>query len=210
MDLEKRIEELLLSKDFESLTPAEVEMVLSTMSEMEYINQRTLLLDSKKMFEDEGAILSPDPDLLFSLKEAHVVKKKRFGAIAMLTAIAGYRVPAYQVGIAAVLLFIFFWIRPSSNISEGSAEPQLVYQTIIDTVEVIKEVPIEVVVPTERVVRELVYVDRPALDVELAIDIESTGGITPPAAAPDLASMERSFGNSAFASEDLDQFRVGI
>lgn len=66
----------------------------------------------------------------------------------------------------------------------------------------------EVIVPTERVVREIVYVDRPAMTVDLALSLESNNGITPPATPPNLATIERSVGNSAFASEDLDQFRV--
>ena len=53
--------------------------------------------------------------------------------------------------------------------------------------------------PTERVVREIVYVDRPAMTVDLALSLESNNGITPPATPPDLATMERSVGNSAFA-----------
>jgi len=210
MDIEKHIESVLISQDFDSLSPAQVEMVLSCMTELEYSNQRKLLVDSKLMFEDEGALLCPDPDLLFSLKEAHVVKRKRIGLAALLFFIATFRLPVYQVGIAAVLLFMFFWLRQETITNDGLRTPQIVYETVLDTVEVIKEVPIEIVVPTERIVREIVYMDRPAMDVDLALNLESNNGITPPAVAPDLASMQQSFGNSSFASEDLDQFRVGI
>lgn len=210
MDIEKHIEELLVSTKFESLTPAQKEMVLSVMTESEYVQQYALISKSKKMFQDEGALLSPDPDLLFSLREAHAAKKNSKGAMALLSVVAGIRIPAYQVGIAAVLLFLFFFWWPSTTLRNGAIEPQVVYETIIDTVEIIKEIPMNVEVPVERVVREVVFVDRPILDVELRLDLESTGGITPPATAPDLATMERSFGNSGISSEDLDQFRVEI
>jgi hypothetical protein len=42
------------------------------------------------------------------------------------------------------------------------------------------------------------------------LSLESNNGITPPAAPPDLAAVQQSFGNSGISGEDLEQFRVGI
>ncbi len=210
MDLEKHIEDLVTSKSFDSLTPAKKEMVLSMMTENEYVNQHAFMMKSKKMFQEEGDMLSPDTDLLFSLRAAHTAKKNSKGAAALWASIAGFRIPAYQVGIAAALLFMLFWRWPTTDLRQDRMERQVVYETIIDTIQVIKEIPVEVMVPVERVVREIVYLDRPTMNVDLTLGFETNNGITPSADAPDMATMEQSFGNSSFSNEDLDQFRVGI
>lgn len=203
-EMEIRINELMLEKDIEALRPAEQEMVLAHMSEAEYSARRAVLLESQAMFAADAAHIVPDPNLLFSLREAQRRSTNKRGVLAALLL---YRIPAYQVGLAAVLL-LFFWfgLRSTPEPTPTPTVAEVIYQSVHDTIEVVKEVVVEV--PVERIVTVVQYKEPPLLAAVALSSDAMQNGITPPAAAPDIDAVVRSFGNSSVDPEQLEQFRV--
>lgn len=125
----------------------------------------------------------------------------------MLAAVLEVRIPAYQVGLAAVLLVFVAYFYNSNTPSETG--PQIVYETRHDTVEVIRNVPVERIV--EKPVEVVRYIERPSeASIQLVANSIPDQGITPLAAPPDLAAVQQSFGNTALDEKVLEQFQVGL
>lgn len=207
--MEQRLLDLIESTSFAHLSPADQELVLAHMTEEEYDDRHALARQVSHTFDMESPGLSPDPNTLFSLQEALAAKRKPKGITAMLSAVLAVRIPAYQVGLAAVLLLFAGYFYNSTPMEATSRE--IVYQTVHDTVEVIREVEVPVELIVEKPVEVVRYVER---DSEPSIQLVSNAipdqGITPQASVPDLASVQQSFGNTALDAKALEQFQVGL
>ena len=203
-EIQDRIEELMLQKSFDALTPAEQEMVLSVMTDSEFDAQRNVLLESALLFRNEGAQLVPDPNVLFSLREAHAAKRNS-ALVGLWAFLVGFRIPVYQVGIAGVLLFIALWSVRTTEENTPAYLERIVYQPVIDTIQVIKEVMVEV--PVERIVTIVEYRDAP-IAAAMASFENIENGITPVSSPPNIDAVTRSFGNTTVNNDELEQFRV--
>ncbi len=146
MENEKKIEqihELCEKFDFDSLSEAEKQTVLSVMTADDYMAQRRIILASISLFADAN-LHQPKP--LVIEKEAHFLTKP---------------IPLYKalVGIAAMALLMLLIIPFNQN---GIAKPTIKYVTLHDTIEtkVIQVDTIEKVIEKPILKQKLVYVNN--------------------------------------------------
>lgn len=205
----QQILHLIETKNFEDLSRSEQEMVLAHMSQDAYEQQRSLVARSSGLFESESHAVTPDPETLHQLRMAMAEKRERDSAPSWFMALLTIRIPIYQAGMAALVLFFagyFFW--PAKHPSNTSG-PQIVYQTVHDTIELIKEIPIEQII--EKPVKVIEYIERPApTNRLLAVTDQVSNGIVPPANPPEMAAVQHSFGNTSLNKQALERFRVGL
>ena len=193
-----KILRLIESKSFRQLTPAERELVLVSMTESEYELQFELINRSQQLFADEANDFSPSPAILSSLKAKLQKEKPAPWYILMFQ----FQLPAYQsaIAIAAILFFVWsFWPTTQNQIAEKEV---IVYQAIHDTIEVVKEIPIERLVTIVKEVK-----------VEVPIYTEATSiseGITPVAVPISATAISQNLANTSLDAQQLNQFLVGV
>lgn len=199
--MEDKIIALIESKSWKQLSPAEREMVLSQMTEAEFVSQHALVMQSQAMFDEEAAFIVPDPAIFSSLKQ----HTKKPVVVPWWVLLFQYKMPAYQSGLAmaAIALLVWvFWPQPSTQFIEKEV---VVYENVYDTieVEVIKEVPVDRIVT---VVKE-VQVSGPTPQTEY---VEASVGITPQAEPIRADAISQNFSNTSLDAEGLNQFLVGM
>lgn len=101
----EKIEQLLQTKEFPELTPAEKELVLAQISETDYSAMRELYTHTKGTRPKE---ILPSPTLKRKLDKALAARKTR-------PAIVNLQVPLYQVAAVAMLCFIIGLTIPSTH-----------------------------------------------------------------------------------------------
>ncbi len=202
---EEQLQLWIEAYDFEALTPSQQELVLAHMTEEDYRQQRTTLLASQWLFEDEAPMLTPDPAILSSLQSR--LKEKSEPAIGeRLMMLFTARIPAYQAGLAVAATFLLlFWLRTPGV--EYIETERIVYQPDVDTVTVVKEVLVEVPVERVRVIEK--QVPAPPLQLPESTLLNNKG-ITPESDALLATELSRSFGNTALPLQELNQFVVGM
>jgi hypothetical protein len=206
-EIEQQIFELVEQKAFNELSIAEREMVLSVLSEMEYNAQHQLVKEAPSMLNANKEMLAPDLAIKHDLLTKIKAQNKRQWSWNWFT----IELPIYQPAMAFTVLVLgwLFWFKPSPNVQYIEKE-RIVYQPKIDTVEVVKEIPI---IQTQEVIR---YVDRvvevPTKSVELNAELQDNlaiGAYTPEE-KPSLENLSNSLGNSSIEQRQLAQFRTRL
>jgi hypothetical protein len=127
---------LLKEKAFAELSPSEKKRVLQFMSEEEYGELRLPLLNATNVFMAESHQIKPDPDFRQQLMDRFAGKQQKKSKVSAFLHILTYRIPAYQVGIAALfLVFIALYInrKDSKRNNTGNSISK------IDTVYILKD-----------------------------------------------------------------------
>lgn len=206
-EIEQQIFELVEQKPFDKLSNAEREMVLSVLSETEYNAQHQLAKEAPRMLNANKEMLTPDlaikQDLLAKIK----TQNKPQWSWNWLT----FQLPVYQPAMAFTILLLgwLFWFKPSPNVQYIEKE-RIVYQPRIDTVELVKEIP---VIQTKEVIR---YIDRevevPTKSVAINAELQDNLaiGAYAPEEKPSLENLSNSLGNSSIEQQQLAQFRTGL
>lgn len=122
--LPEHIEEMLRTKDFESLTETESEQVLVHLSGKEYADFRKLMLEGKQALASKLIIPDRKDFLLRQFEKQH--KQPLF------TRITNYAIPLYQVAAIFVILFGLFAVLGRDVIS--GSENNKVYVYLTDTI----------------------------------------------------------------------------
>lgn len=189
---------LIEQKSFAELSPAEREMVLSQMTENEYQAQYEMLQASASLFEEEAELLAPNPAILADL-QARILPKKESRKVAVWFT---FQIPAYQSALAMAAMALIVWLiwpQPQTKFAEKEV---IVYQSVHDTVEVIREVPVEKLVT---IVKEV-----PVSIPVQAEYVEVSSGITPAAEPISADAISQNLANTSLAAERLSQFIVGV
>lgn len=189
---------LIETKSFEELTPEERKFVLEKFSELEYTIQAELIGKSRKLFQEEKGQMIPNPNILESLQEFNKRNKQK----SVWVSIVSWQIPAYQVAIAAIVLFVFFLPLWKNEVAPPLKKEVVVYQTIHDTIQVIKEVPVEKIVT----IYKEVFADAP-VNIH---KVEVSEGITPMADSIKLQDITQNLANTSLNKELLNQFFVGV
>lgn len=150
--MKTEILELLETKNFDELTDEERTGVHNYMSEIEYREQRKLILSATVLATEEKAELVPNPQLLIIGQEK--LPKRKSGALIVF----GHKTPTW-VTVAACLL-LFFGIRGFYNSKNSGVETIVVTETINDTIYSEKIVTEQL--PGETVVK-YIYVNEPKI-----------------------------------------------
>lgn len=209
-DIDYKIQMLIELHDFESLSPAEKEMVYSVMSEADYVSRREVLLQSEKLFEQESLSIIPDPNILGSLKQCmakdeDALEEERVRPFTWLN----YKVSFFKSAVAALLLllgsyFLFSNTEPSIQYIEKEI---VVMKKVRDTIFLDKIIE----VPVEKLVTKVEYVTipikQPKLKLNSTFAIKEMSIETHPKPVS-LQEINKSYGNSKIDEKELDQFRV--
>ncbi len=146
MEENHELQQLLESKDFHLLTEEERKIVLSDITEEEYLIRRKLLREIKDFLREGVKKSLPKDDVKRNVLAVMQAKKQStlFGKIIF------YRLPVYIPAAAAilVLLMIPFLFRDQPSATESHArikqpEPKIIYKTKIIEKEVPKIVEVE-------------------------------------------------------------------
>ena len=155
--LNEKLFELIHSKNFESLSEPEKQLVLSEMEQAEYNHLHELQKTIHSTLNENSAAPSQNlkHNLLAEFENHHAKKQNEKGALRFLFA----KVPAYQMIAAALLAFVFsFAVYLLGNENSIGGE-RIVYKfktdtvyvqanpaRVVDTVEVVK--PVQQVIQT--------------------------------------------------------------
>ena len=108
----KEIEALLKEKDFRGLNAAERKLVLSELSEAEYVSMRSVIVGMQQLQAEEKPLV-PREGIRANVR-THMREHKVSGWKSGLGRWISYRIPAYQAAAAVVLLaFALHWIGDS-------------------------------------------------------------------------------------------------
>ncbi|MEO1258840.1 MAG: hypothetical protein AAFZ15_08575 [Bacteroidota bacterium] len=145
--MEKRLEQLLLSKKFGQLTAEEKYYVTESIGETEYNRMSAFLFNSKKTLKNAPPV---DPvlknKLMRSFRKKHGIEE--VAKTNLVVRIINYKMPAWQVAAAIALLFgLNFWLQAEPAVI---TETETVYVHSTDTI--YKEVALPAIV-TERPVK---------------------------------------------------------
>jgi hypothetical protein len=97
------LSDLLANKDFDQLTLAEQELVLSEISRAEYDAQREMIISAQILMANEAELLQPNPAIATAAIAA-LGKKKKGKVFALFT----HKVPTWVAVAACVLVFFLF------------------------------------------------------------------------------------------------------
>ena len=203
---EKTIHDLVERFDFNELSPNDRALVLKTMSKMEYQNLRLTAVQTESFF-DQPLDIKPKPDTLELLQDR--LKKRKATPLLWLNIekIFTYRLPAYQVGLGLIALFLVFQFLPKkSTPNETSTPTEYVYETIYDTIEhtVVKHIPIDRIV--YKTIPAATALTQPTSDKSL----QNPNDVPSDNAPLNIQDIQKSMGNSKINQADLDQFRVSM
>lgn len=197
-NLTEHIEQLLKSKDFESLDKKSQKEVLKIMSREEYARYR-------RIASEGGALRGSEPDELYRTSNirsslmAGYDEKYATSPAGFFHKILNVKTPVYQPALAvSVLLFFFYFLF-------GSLEPEAIQiiekQTVHDTVYIEKEIPRDPDttyisfaqnIPVQRASsgKSRMQTSKEALSEIQNFEIELTGRILPK--APDMEKIMKS------------------
>ncbi len=221
MEQEEKIYDLLSSKSFDELSTQERTLVLQYMTEEDYELQRNIIGESEDLFEHDSALLVPDLESK-SMPLAAMKAEKEEDDLPWFLAIFTVRVPAYAM-VIPLLLLGFFWFYNGFSEEENNPKqstkivkvPELITQ--VDTVFVEKEVPVEVIKESVKIVRvevpgkpgpkrDLAYVPVALMDKKgdynAPINLDSANSI--------LTNQLKNISQSAADRPELNQFRVSM
>ncbi len=206
MKLEEQILDWIETKDFDALTAAEQEMVLSTMTEESYSARRSFIQNAAHAFETEKAFITPNLETQHKLKLQ--LRAKNSSGKMVPFYLRSVSIKFYQVA-AVVLFFCMVWWNSGETIApEVIAKEKIVYQTKVDTV--FLETKIEV--PVVQIKEVIKYKELPV--AESTFDVQYTSVELPmpqeQKEIPNLTDLEQEIGNSPFSNDELNQFRRGI
>lgn len=136
-------EKLLLNKSYKQLTDEEKKSVASNFSiEDDYSLMRQTLLNARTSLQMEKSKLIPHPPTHSKLIAA-LRDKKQTNGLVFLQNIFSYKIPIYQLGIAAMLaVALFYFFSNKTNEIQNIPSQNLIVKT--DTVFIYKEIPVEV------------------------------------------------------------------
>ncbi len=217
---EEKLYDLLMSSPFESLSSKDKAYVLQYMTEEDYTLQRELMMESEDLFEKEGALIVPD--LESKSAPLAVMTRKESEDLPWFLAIFIWRIPAYAM-VIPLLLIGFLWFYNGFKQEEAQPKettkvikvPELITQ--IDTVFVEKEVPVEVVRESVKIVKvkvpqvsnsnnNIAYLPVELMDksgnMDAPINLDSANSI--------LSNQLKNISQSATDRPELDQFRVSV
>lgn len=101
--MNKDLSDLLAAKDFEQLTFAEQELVLTELSMAEYSSQREMIVTAQIVFAEEAELLKPKPAIALAVVST-LRKEQKAGIFALFT----HKVPAWAaLAACALVLFLF-------------------------------------------------------------------------------------------------------
>lgn len=203
---ETYIHQLIEQFDFLELSKSDKTIVLNEMSEEAYTELRQTVLKAEVYFDNQ-VVKVPLPSTKKRLDSRLAQSPERNSVWILLQQAFTYRIPAYQIGIGVVLLFIGLQLLPENDPTlEESNKIEYVYQTTYDTIEklVYREQPVERVVyvpnPIDKTAQK-VNVRKSMSAVVMPIDEQ------PPI---ELEDVQKSLGNTKIKVSDLEQFRVSM
>lgn len=131
---EERLEQLLIQKDFETLSDPEKEFVLQHLSHEEYLGYRTLLRNVKLLFEEDRIELELDDQIrtriLNAMSRKHI-KAPLYQNIFIRA--MSIRIPVYQATAIFAVAFLFM-LFDFGKVQEPVTETKTVYLYKTDTV----------------------------------------------------------------------------
>jgi hypothetical protein len=136
----EQLQELIQQKSFEALTPAERDFVLEQTSEEDYRVRRAVIENSEELFDEERPLLVPNPAIKARVKEQIKSEEEEERRVPLVVALFSYKIPAYQAGIAAIILLGLLIYRPEIKEAGKTTKGETVYVDRIDTLYVEKEV----------------------------------------------------------------------
>jgi len=187
---------------FDQLSSDKRAMVISEMSEEEYMELYDTLSSVKGFLVAEQADLEPDESSIKILKERIDEKNKP----TFLAGIFAFKIPAYQAVAACFLMML------GTYFLSGNEEPQTVvvekevpiYEVVRDTV--FREVPI-----VEYVTKTIVKNVAPAAkttSITTSHVPEQDYSLRQEVRIPNMNDISKSFGNTAVNAESLEKFKV--
>ncbi|MBL4715828.1 MAG: hypothetical protein COC01_10115 [Bacteroidetes bacterium] len=151
-NLDEKLEQLLLLKNFEELQSEEKQYVLQQIGEKEYQEFRIILIESVELFEKEKDIIQPDPqikkDLLIAFDKRH---NSLYPIQELVKNSINYKVPAYQSALALAAILLIFFFLSSGNEIEPITTPQTVYVYKTDTIFVLPETKMPETIPVNAI-----------------------------------------------------------
>ncbi|MBX2840770.1 MAG: hypothetical protein KTR26_03310 [Flammeovirgaceae bacterium] len=148
----EKLEALLLKCSFNELSEQEREKAKQWAGSKEnFESLRKLLLDGKKVLQREEALV-PSTEIFENLSSEFSLRNQSSKRINIsLNTLAKYPIPLYQVGIAAMIFFVFFFFLNDDNSVQKDLAPEIVIKTDtvfqltkqIDTVYLEREVVVE-------------------------------------------------------------------
>ncbi|MGB0403973.1 MAG: hypothetical protein ACPGEG_07745 [Salibacteraceae bacterium] len=206
--IENRIFELIETKDFDQLTPGEIELVLSAITKTQFEERRNTIINSQEVFSSEKHFITPDP-ITLSLLQNQIIKESNNNVwFAWVIGLLEFKIPVYGVAPAIGLVILFFYLTNGKTRVpqiEYMQKEVVVYVPKVDTVynDRIVEVPI-----IERV--EVVkYVERTngSISIEFNDQDRMATGTYSQDEMPQIDALDISFGNSKIKTDELAQFR---
>lgn len=204
---EEYIHQLVEQFDFIELSSTDKALVLRNMTQEVYTQLRFTVVQSTAYFEDNSSV-KPSTETAKKLSEHYDRYHEQPSIWFFVQRVFTYRIPAYQMGIGILLLFLGWNLLPekeSNTSNDGHIE--YVYQTTYDTIEklVYKEKPVDrlVYVQTKNKEKKSNKMDDQTPIGTISMPMEEQ----PPIGFDDL---QKSMGNSKINVADLDQFRVSM
>ncbi len=209
--IENNIIHWIETYDFNDLSSEQKAIVRELSSEIEYQQERSLVLSARRLF-DEEELQIPDASLKGTLDNRFQSNNKRKGRFVGFKKVITHPVPAYQVAAACFLLFMSSFLFIKSNKNGGSPnESSIVYRTVYDTI--VQQIRDTIEVPVETIVVQTVYKKNtntqkktPSLESTPIIN-ESYVDYVPPIIQDDV---QKSIGNTSIQQHELEQFRVSM
>jgi hypothetical protein len=218
MEADFKIQEFIATKDFDQLTSAEKALVVSHISEADYILQRDIIVSAREIAEKDKAILYPSPIIKHSVYEAMTPKSEKIGILGVIVGVLSRSIPAYSIAIPVISFLFILPLMFNNPGTDNELVHSAPFKTVTDTIYITEQVPVEVEVIKE--VKQLVkvpvikYIQRKAPSISYSDKFNSTQGAD---ISEEIQNAEERFGDQIkrigkSASEDdrLDQFLTGI
>jgi hypothetical protein len=207
-DLEHNIQELIESKNYETLTPEEVQMIGNLYTEEEYRDMRDTVLQFQEAFATAATIV-PQAKSIAILNSKLEETGQEDNAPSLFMRIFAYRIPLYQPVAASLLLLMGYFIFSNNTKPDIASNPSPKTKDVVTT----------------RTVRDTVYISKPEIITQIKnvyVQAEPTKEskpsntqfiddgqqFIPKVSIPSTDEIVSSYGNTSINEDLTEQFKV--
>ncbi|MFT4598943.1 MAG: hypothetical protein ACJAR8_000204 [Bacteroidia bacterium] len=207
-DLEHNIQELIESKNYETLTPEEVQMIGNLYTEEEYRDMRDTVLQFQEAFATAATIV-PQAKSIAILNSKLEETGQEDNAPSLFMRIFAYRIPLYQPVAASLLLLMGYFIFSNNTKPDIASNPSPKTKDVVTT----------------RTVRDTVYISKPEIITQIknvyvqaeptkeskpsnTQFVEDGQQFIPKVSIPSTDEIVSSYGNTSINEDLTEQFKV--
>jgi hypothetical protein len=207
-DLEHNIQELIESKNYETLTPEEVQMIGNLYTEEEYRDMRDTVLQFQEAFATAATIV-PQAKSIAILNSKLEETGQEDNAPSLFMRIFAYRIPLYQPVAASLLLLMGYFIFSNNTKPDIASNPSPKTKNVVTT----------------RTVRDTVYISKPEIITQIknvyvqaeptkeskpsnTQFVEDGQQFIPKVSIPSTDEIVSSYGNTSINEDLTEQFKV--